>query len=81
MSDPRRVRVPWYAQRWHLRYILPAALFWSMAVGALRHVVDAPVGLGVLALFSAFIAVLFTRIAWQARLPLRSARARSDEVA
>jgi hypothetical protein len=80
MSDPRRIQVPWYSQRWHLRYIFPAVLFWSLAGSALFGVRSAPVtGVAVSAVF-AFFAVLFTRIVWQERFPLRSRRGHVGEV-
>ena len=81
MSDPRRVRVPWHQQRWHLRYLLPAALFWFMAGSALVDIPAAPIGLAAIALFCGTIAVLFTRIYWQSRFPLRSARKKPGKVA
>jgi hypothetical protein len=80
MSDPRRVRVPWHEQRWHLRYLLPAALFWFMAGSALFDIRAAPIGLAVVTLFCGIIAVLFTRIFWQSRFPLRSAIKQPGEV-
>jgi hypothetical protein len=80
MSDPRRIHVPWYSQRWHLRYIFPAVPFWSLAGPALAGARSAPVTAVAVSIVFAFFAALFTRIFWQERFPLRPKRQHSREV-
>jgi hypothetical protein len=79
MSDPRRSPTPWREQLWHLRYLLPAALFWFISGSALFDIRAAPIGLAVVALLCGTIAALYSRIFWQSRFPLRSIQKRADE--
>jgi hypothetical protein len=51
--------------------MLPAALFWYMAVAAIIHFRTAPAMAVITALFCGAVAALFTRIVWQERFPLR----------
>ncbi|HEV7298935.1 MAG TPA: hypothetical protein VGN72_06175 [Tepidisphaeraceae bacterium] len=74
MPDPRYIRVPWYSQRWHLRYILPTALFAYFGAVALDGFHTAPVTAIVVASLFGAIAMLFLRISWQSRFPLRGKR-------
>lgn len=71
MSDGRRVRVPWYSQRWYLRYLLPAAVLWVVAGSALFDLRKAPIGASAIAVFCGLATGMLTRIAWRERLPLR----------
>jgi hypothetical protein len=80
MNDPRRVWVPWYRQRVMLRYIIPATMFWAMAIRGARDIPSLPFAATLGTVFCATVAVLFTRISWQERFPLRSAKRYTDEV-
>jgi hypothetical protein len=51
--------------------MLPAALFWYGAVAAIIHIRTAPTMAVLAALFCGTFALLFTRIVWQERFPLR----------
>ena len=72
MNDPRRINVPWYSWRWRLGLLLPMLLFAFLAVNSLREVRTEPV-LSIVfgALFLGF-ALLFARLVWRERHPLRS---------
>ena len=72
MDDPRRIKVPWYSWRWRLGLLLPMLLFALLAVNALREVRTEPL-LSIIfgTLFLAF-ALLFARLVWRERHPLRS---------
>ena len=72
MNDPRRTKVPWYSWRWRPGLLLPVVLFAFLAVNSLREVRTEPVWSIVFgAPFLAF-ALLFARLVWRERRPLRS---------